>query len=58
MSDAAPCSTEPTVSRRIEANAIVDKLETFIGNFRFLSAEARVHLANQFDELRTYLPEA
>ncbi len=57
MGDAAPCSTEPTVSRRVEANAIVDKLETFIGNFRFLSAEARVHLANQFDELRGYLPQ-
>jgi hypothetical protein len=57
MSDAAPSSTEPTVSRRAEANSIVDKLETFIGNFRFLSAEARVHLANQFDELRSYLPD-
>lgn len=57
MYDAAPCSTETTVSRRAEASAIVDKLETFIGNFRFLSAEARAHIDQQFDELRTYLPQ-
>ncbi|WP_248322020.1 hypothetical protein [Caballeronia sp. Sq4a] len=57
MYDAAPCSTEPTISRRAEANAIVDKLEAFIGNFRFLSAEARAHIDQQFTELRGYLPQ-
>ncbi|VXB24470.1 conserved hypothetical protein [Burkholderia sp. 8Y] len=54
---AAPCSIEPTISRHAEANAIVDKLEAFIGNFRFLSAEARAHIAQQFDDLRSYLPQ-
>jgi hypothetical protein len=55
MSDAAPCSTEPTASPQAEAMARLDKIESFIGNFRFLSAEARAHLANEFDELRGYL---
>jgi hypothetical protein len=55
MFDAAPCSTEPTVSPQAEAMARLDKIEHFIGNFRFLSAEARAHLANEFDELRGYL---
>lgn len=57
MSDAAPSSTEPVTSPAAEANGIVDRLESFIGNFRFLSAEARAHLAKEFDELRGFLPK-
>ncbi len=49
-------SAEPTLSRGGEAIAIVDKLESFIGNFRFLSSEARAHIEQQFIELRSYLP--
>lgn len=72
MSDAAPSSTEPVVldeaglpmlavaspnPAAIEAHGIVDRIESFVGNFKFLSAEARAHLGNEFDRLRTHLPK-
>jgi len=56
VNDALPCCTETLVSRGAEATALVDKLESFIGNFRFLSSEARAHIEQQFIELRSYLP--
>ncbi|WP_250489968.1 hypothetical protein [Caballeronia sp. INML2] len=56
VKDATACATEPLVSRGAEATALVDNLESFIGNFRFLSSEARAHIEQQFIELRSYLP--
>jgi hypothetical protein len=57
MSDAAPSNIEPLQSSAAEAHGIVDRLESFIGNFKFLSAEARAHLGSEFDRLRTHLPK-
>jgi hypothetical protein len=54
--DASQSCTETPVSRGAEATALVDKIESFIGNFRFLSSEARAHIEQQFIELRSYLP--